>query len=200
MPRHSIATERQAQISVRRISLREARKLGPIDSGFQTDRVLRLHREERAGGYLWELKEEQLLSPFMKQYDSGRLDEWLRLYADSAGIDGFCFALASLDEQAAGLLTWRSMAWNDTLWLVDIRIRPAARRLGVGSALVGFLKRVAIEQKVRGITVETQINNYPALCFYRGQGFEIAGFNDHLYANDDLQRQDVALFLFWEAQ
>jgi ribosomal protein S18 acetylase RimI-like enzyme len=184
---------------VQRISLREARKLGPIDSGFQTDRALRLQREERAGGYLWSLNEERLSSPYVKQYDSGKLDEWLRLYADSAGIDGFCFALARLGEQAHGLLTWRRMEWNDTLWLVDIRIRPAARRLGVGSALVDFLKQVATQQTVRGIAVETQINNFPALCFYRKLGFEIVGFNDHFYANDDLQRQDVAIFLFWEA-
>lgn len=200
MTRRSTAPERQAQIRVRRISLREARNLGPIDSGFETDRVLRLHREGRTGNYLWNLREERLSIPYSKQYDSGKLDEWLRLYADSAGMDGFCFAVASLEGQAHGLLTWRRMAWNDTLWLVDIRIHPAARRCGAGSALVDFLKQVATEQKVRGIAVETQINNYPALSFYRRQGFEIVGFNDHLYANDDLQRQDVALFLFWEAE
>ncbi|MBV9281740.1 MAG: GNAT family N-acetyltransferase, partial [Chloroflexi bacterium] len=50
-----------------------------------------------------------------------------------------------------------------------------------------------------GIAVETQINNYPAVSFYRKHGFEISGFNDHLYSNDDLARQDVALFLFREA-
>jgi ribosomal protein S18 acetylase RimI-like enzyme len=187
-------------MTVRPISLREVRKFGPIDSGFQTDRVLRLHREERGGETLWRLREERLSAPYTKQYDSGDVDEWLRLYADAADIEKFSFALASLDGKPQGLLTWRGMGWNDTLWLVDIRVRPCARRRGVGAALVDFLKQVAAHQQVRGIAVETQINNYPALRFYRKQGFEIVGINDHLYANDDLQRQDVAIFLFWEAE
>jgi ribosomal protein S18 acetylase RimI-like enzyme len=53
-------------------------------------------------------------------------------------------------------------------------------------------------EDLRGIFVETQVQNYPAICFYRHHGFEIAGFNDHLYSTSDLEVGDVALFLFRE--
>jgi ribosomal protein S18 acetylase RimI-like enzyme len=46
--------------------------------------------------------------------------------------------------------------------------------------------------------VETQSTNYPALSFYRKHGFRVAGFNDRLYTDDDLEDGEVALFLFWQ--
>jgi ribosomal protein S18 acetylase RimI-like enzyme len=113
-------------------------------------------------------------------------------------VEELSFLGARRGGEIAGLLTWRAVGWNDTLWLVDVRVREAERRTGVGSALIRALDRIAREERVRGIFVETQIANYPAVRFYQAHGFTISGFNDHLYTNDDLELQDVALFLFLE--
>jgi len=86
------------------------------------------------------------------------------------------------------------------MWLLDIRVREDVRRRGVGASLLGHLQQVAGRQRLRGILVETQSNNFPAVRFYQKQGFELVGFNDHLYTNDDTGRDDVALFLFWETR
>src|SRR5260370_25866720 len=98
---------------------------------------------------------------------------------------------ARVGGEVRGLVTWQKVAWNDTVWLVDIRTRREDRRSGVGSALLENLKSHTATLHARGISVETQINNYPAIRFYRKHGFELSGFNDHLYTNRDLEKQDV---------
>lgn len=187
------------RVRCRAIDLSELRRLPAIPSGFETERVYRLLVGREGGQLVWRLREEKLQRPHRKQYDSGNVDEWLSSYADSADLREFAFILAECGGQVAGLLTWRRLAWNETVWLIDIRTCLRYRRSGVGTALVEQLREYAIRERARGILVETQTTNYPAICFYQKNGFELAGFNDHLYSNRDLQEQDVALFLFWEA-
>ena len=188
----------ESKIQCRELRLRDVRRLKPIRSRFETDRVFRLERDQTGASVEWRLREERLAHAREKLYDSGRVDEWLPSYADVVRPDALRFVAAMVDGSALGLLTWQRVRWNDTLWLVDIRTEESARRLGIGTALIDHLKNVACREKVRGIAVETQITNYPAIRFYRKHCFEITGFNDHLYTNTDLSNQDVALFLFWE--
>ena len=173
--------------------------MDPIPSGFETDRALRLERIPCPDGVTWRLFEEVLPTPFRKKYDDGDSREWLGSYEEEARLQDLRFLAGLEGGRIEGLLTWRQLEWNSSLWLIDIRVRQSARRSGIGTSLVHRLQETCVERGLRGIGVETQINNYPAIQFYRRNGFEVAGFNDHLYANDDLVRQDVALFLFWEA-
>jgi ribosomal protein S18 acetylase RimI-like enzyme len=189
----------RTEVVCRALTLREVRKLGRIRSGFETDRVFRLDRSADANHIRWRLYEARVIPPFQKRYDSGRLDELLESYEETVRPEKLCFAGAFVAGEARGLITWQLLRWNNTLWLLDIRTDEQVRRRGIGSALLEYLKSVAKENRARGISVETQINNYPAVCFYRKHGFGIAGFHDHLYTNHDLATQDVALFLFWEA-
>jgi ribosomal protein S18 acetylase RimI-like enzyme len=187
-------------ISVREISYRELCGLPPIPSGFVTDRVYRLEGSQEGSSMVWRLAERSLERPYRKVYDDGDIHDWLASYADQGSPDQFFFLVAQLSGEAYGLLTWRWVSWNRSIWLVDIRVKEAGRRSGVGTALLERLKDIARKKKARGISVETQINNYPAISFYRTHGFEVAGFNDHLYTNRDYEEQDVALFLFWESR
>lgn len=188
----------RSAIACRRLSLAEVRRLEPIRSGYKTERVFRLERHSDHRGISWQLRAVRLPTPYRKLYDSGRLDEWLESYEETARPEELSFAVALVGGEVAGLVTWRTLKWNNTLWLVDIRTQERLRRSGIGSALLGYVKNMATQERVRGISVETQINNYPAVCFYQKHGFEVAGFNDHLYTNRDVETQDVAVFLFWE--
>jgi ribosomal protein S18 acetylase RimI-like enzyme len=187
-------------IDIRSLTLSDVRAVAPIPSEFATDRVYTLRRSGHDDDLSWTLHAEALKEPFRKRYDTGDPDEWLESYADTGPLAALSFDAATSDGTVLGLITYRLERWNNSIWLMDVRVRPAARRLGVGSALVRHLQDTARRKKVRGISVETQINNVPAIRFYRKHAFEIAGFNDHLYENDDLERQDVALFLFWETR
>ncbi|HLJ69525.1 MAG TPA: GNAT family N-acetyltransferase [Chloroflexota bacterium] len=180
------------------IPIARARRHARIPSGFSTRQVYRLARKDGNSVLRWSLDEVELPAVLTKTYDSGDLDEWLKSYLQSVPEAALHFEAASSNGEIVGLLTWSLMEWNNTVWLIDIRTREPQRRRGIGSALIEELKALSRDLRVRGISVETQINNYPAVRFYRKHGFAISGFNDHLYANDDLARQDVALYLFWE--
>jgi ribosomal protein S18 acetylase RimI-like enzyme len=187
------------EVTVGRLSLREVRRAGKLPSGFDTDTVFRLERDSTGDEQTWRLCPEKLPAPYTKVYDDGIVDDWLYSYLDGRPASTFRFVAARAGGKVTGLLTWQQVDWNDTLELVDIRVRDGERRRGVGSALVLWLQRSARSTGCRGISLETQINNYPAICFYRRHGFYITGFNEVLYRNDDLSRQDVALFMFWPA-
>lgn len=179
------------------MNVRQAKRLDPIPSGFVTSRVFRLDRQQAGAAATWQLHAVDLDVPFRKDYDDGHLDDLLTLYAESSRPEELRFTAALDGSRAQGLATWRHLRWNDSIWLIDIRARPETRRRGIGSLLMECLKQTVLEGGARGIAVETQINNYPAVQFYLKHGFVVAGFNDHLYTNRDRDTQDIALFLFW---
>ncbi len=181
------------------LSLEEARSLPALPSHYSTRDVYRLTRAAQGGALTWHLDTERLSDPYQKTYDDGVLDNWLETYEEAGNLASLRFVAAHSDSNYAGLLTWQPVRWNNTAWLIDIRVRDEFRRQGVGSTLLRRLQMSGRRSRLRGISVETQINNYPAIQFYIRHGFSIAGFQDHLYSNEDVETQDIALFLFWRA-
>jgi ribosomal protein S18 acetylase RimI-like enzyme len=179
------------------LTLQQVRALPHIASGFTTDVVYNLRRSETESGMSWSMERVEG-QRFVKVYDNGDPREWLDPYFGETPAQRLRFRGADREGEVLGLVTYCEMSWNDTVWLMDIRVRDSARRNGVGSALMSDLQATASLLGVRGIWLETQINNVPAIEFYRRNGFRISGFNDRLYENDDLDRQDVALYMFWE--
>ncbi|HEV7836720.1 MAG TPA: GNAT family N-acetyltransferase, partial [Gemmatimonadaceae bacterium] len=70
-------------------------------------------------------------------------------------------------SDAVELLEGRS----DLALLWDIRVAPAARRTGVGSALLQGVESWARDQRITTIKVETQDINVPACRFYLRHGY-----------------------------
>lgn len=182
----------------RSLTISEVRRLPRIPSGYVTDRVFRVSRQVDPQLISWRLQEERLHRPFSKVYDEGDVDDWLESYGETSGPDSMRFIGAFDGSELLGLATWTHFGWNDSLWLADIRVRRDRHRKGVGTQLMREVKTQADKLRVRGIRVETQVTNYPAIQFYRGHGFVPSGLDDHLYSNRDLTNQEVALFLFWE--
>jgi GNAT superfamily N-acetyltransferase len=189
---------RRAAISCRPLTLAQVRAAPRIPSGYVTDRVFRVSREVDPHTIAWRLYEEHLDRPVEKVYDDGEVDDWLDSYQETAEPGSMRFLGAFHESHLIGLATWTHSKWNNTLWLADIRIRADSRRSGAGSHLIQCVQREASKTRARGIRLETQIANYPAIQFYRKHGFTPCGLDDHLYSNQDLEQQDIALFLFWE--
>jgi ribosomal protein S18 acetylase RimI-like enzyme len=185
-------------ILFRDLTLRDVRRLPRIPSGYVTDRVFQLTREVGSGQFGWTLREERLARPLEKVYDDGDVDDWLGSYTETEGESSMRFTGAFDSESLLGLATWSHSRWNNTLWLADIRVRSDRRHAGTGSHLIRRIQSEASALNTRGIRLETQISNYPAIQFYRKHGFVPAGVDDHLYSNRDLEKQEIALFMFWE--
>ena len=60
---------------------------------------------------------------------------------------------------------------EDSAHLSLLAVQPAARRHGVGSALLLWLERVARVAGAMGVTLEARQDNADALAFYRHHGF-----------------------------
>jgi ribosomal protein S18 acetylase RimI-like enzyme len=189
---------RRRALECREIDRETARRDARIGSAYSTEVVYRLERTESETSVGWTLREERLSRPVEKIYDDGDLDEWTESYVEG-GSAPLRFLAAYDGPAIAGILTWREERWNDTLWLLDIRTRATSRRQGIGTELVENLKGACKALGGRGILVETQTNNGPAIRFYRKQGFRFAGLNDHLYSNEDVENGDTAVYLFWES-
>lgn len=181
----------------RSISLREARRLPPIPSGYETSRIFEFDSEELEDSSTWRLTEKELPIPLRKEYDDGDITEWLASYSEGASLEALKFLVADVNGAVEGLLTWHHLRWNATIWLIDIRVRSEARQRGIGGGMLDELKGLAVQSRVRGITIETQNTNHPAVGFYQRHGFRISGFNDSLYGNRGSADQEVAIFLFW---
>ena len=98
--------------------------------------------------------------------------------------DGVVSAVASVDVHA----------WNRRAVLAHLYVDRAARRSGLGRALVSQLEHEARSRGATRLWVETQNVNAAALAFYRRCGFALCGLDASLYEPTMLP-DEIALFL-----
>lgn len=59
------------------------------------------------------------------------------------------------------------------LWILnDLFVVSAARRLGVGSALLERARQLAIETQAKGLTLQTAVDNFTAQAAYEAAGWQ----------------------------
>src|SRR5687768_9426868 len=71
--------------------------------------------------------------------------------------------------------------WNKFAYIEDLVVDPEFRGMGVGRALVISAIDWAKHHHYPGITLEAQDNNVSACHLYARCGFELRGFDTHLY-------------------
>ncbi|AGA30967.1 GNAT family N-acetyltransferase [Singulisphaera acidiphila] len=126
--------------------------------------------------------------PYKKSY----ADDGLADYQNAPDIAVF---LAYLDGLIAGRVVL-SEGWNRYAWIEDLVVDARCRRLGVGRALMDRAIAWASERGLPGIRLETQSNNVPACKFYEVCGFQLGGFDQHLYRGLDKATTEIALFWY----
>lgn len=70
-------------------------------------------------------------------------------------------------------------------WVTDLVVHRPLRRQGIGSALVLAAMEWAVNMETRNLILEMQPKNYPAVCLALKMGFELCGYNDRYYANQE---------------
>ncbi|QRY67564.1 GNAT family N-acetyltransferase [Ensifer sp. PDNC004] len=112
----------------------------------------------------------------------------------AAGPDAALFA-ARLDGRLAGYIAL-SKTWNGFAEVDDIAVDSNARRAGVARALMDRAVLWARERGLPGIRLETQSNNVAACRFHERYGFELAGYDRHLYSALTPGTHEIALFWY----
>ncbi|MGF6157142.1 ribosomal protein S18 acetylase RimI-like enzyme [Ensifer sp. KUDG1] len=127
---------------------------------------------------------------YIKAYGSDP-DELVEAAAEP---DAALFA-ARLDGRLAGYIAL-SKAWNGFAEVDDIAVDSNARRAGVARALMDRAVSWARERGLPGIRLETQSNNVTACRFYERFGFELAGYDRHLYSALTPGTREIALYWY----
>jgi ribosomal protein S18 acetylase RimI-like enzyme len=134
------------------------------------------------------LSERRVDVPYDKDYD-GIVGEGPLHWAGHFDLSNWALITARL---ATGLVGGAAVAFDtpgltmlegrsDLAVLWDIRVAPAARRQGVGSALFAKIEAWARLRGCRQLKVETQNTNVPACRFYQRQGCQVRAIHRAFY-------------------
>jgi ribosomal protein S18 acetylase RimI-like enzyme len=97
--------------------------------------------------------------------------------------------VATMESEIVGYACLMNNMSPKTTWITDLVVIRRHRRQGIGTALILAAQEWAMQKNNRRIILEMQPKNYPAIKLTQKLGFELCGYNDHYYEN-----QDIALF------
>lgn len=89
------------------------------------------------------------------------------------------FALIAENPEPCGMILCRTAAGEAEIY--TIAVDPAARRAGVGRALVAAAMNQAVREGAGEMFLEVSVENAPALALYAATGFERVGLRRGYY-------------------
>ncbi|HEU5366902.1 MAG TPA: GNAT family N-acetyltransferase [Ktedonobacterales bacterium] len=160
--------------------------------GYTTAAIYAASKAETPEYTRFELRLVPLAQPLSKRYPAltaATLDQYHSIarqgHSFGAFVEGTCIGLA-LNEVHP---------WNASLWVQEFHIAAAYQGQGIGRLIMERVIQHAQEQGLRCIVCETQTTNVPAISFYRALGFALEGIDLSYYTNQDLEHQEIAIFL-----
>jgi streptothricin acetyltransferase len=174
------------QIDIREIDFHNQADFGACDMSFLVTSKMSLHVENSKISYTI----REVAPPYIKRYGPRRTD-----YAEYGDADDRMIFLAYVNNEIAGEVRM-STSWNKYALLDDFVVDPNHRRQGVGRALIQRCIEWAKEKAFTGVTLETQDINVPACQLYASCGFELRGFDTHLYKALDPSTAEIALYWY----
>jgi ribosomal protein S18 acetylase RimI-like enzyme len=108
--------------------------------------------------------------------------------------------MISIQGRAVGFLELSFESWHNLTRIANIMVKKDYRHQGFGHALMELAKGVARKRGSRGIILETQSCNFPALSFYFKEGFGLCGCDTKCYTNHDIESREVRMELFYRLE
>ena len=105
------------------------------------------------------------------------------------------FVGAYENEKCIGLAILQK-SWHKYIYLYDLKVCRDWRKCGVGSLLIEKAKEIAKENNYNGIYTVGQDNNLAACQFYIKTGFQIGGFDNHVYKGTNQEGKADIYFYF----
>ena len=82
-----------------------------------------------------------------------------------------------------GISGLKKQSWNNTAWILNIFVRPAARQQGIGRQLIERMVTEVKKLGVRCVMAEAPSSGNAPVLFQKS-GWRRCGFNDRYYTND----------------
>ncbi len=171
------------EIEIRPARAEDIEKLKLVDHTYQTDHVWQMERNFSAGDFSVHFREVRL--PRIIRIETPLAVHW----NDQEFLQDLKCLVALVQGEIAGYIRVMTQTEADTARVVDLAVGKKFRRQGIGSMLVLSAQDWARRNRSKWVILEMQSKNFPAIRFAQKLGFELCGYNDHYYAN-----QDIALF------
>jgi ribosomal protein S18 acetylase RimI-like enzyme len=192
-----LSSQKDRRVDFKPLTVDHIRRLGDIRADYISERYIRLSKTGEGGEIGFSLRAKSLLESFQSQGLSivrqrDREEILSRMGAKSVQL------VAEEKGRLIALLDAQVESWRRVLKIQNLLVDRDHRRQGIGTELLRRAIEFAEEKRCRAISLEAQATNWPALNFYLSAGFQVCGVDDHHYTNRDLDRKEVALFLYRE--
>jgi len=139
---------------------------------------------EGKGRFVFELNKVNFIDPVPKSFDFELYPPYFE-NAEASGIyqDGRLIAVIETNHEQ----------WNNRLRVTELWVMEKYRQQGYGGRLLEFAKNQAREKGCRGMILETQSCNIPAISLYMKHGFSFIGLDTACYGSDDIEKKEVRL-------
>ena len=178
---------------IRALTATELQTHSLFQAEYRTSSFLQIEATGIEPELTWKLARKRAIHEIRRRLDGGSFSSLVELYGP---VEELHFIGAFDGTELIGLVTWRLERWNRMVWLCDIRVRPKRQRQGVARRMLENLQWAAMRVDARGIMLETQNTNHPAVQFYLDRGFNLVGLNTHLYGESVGRPADSALFFY----
>ncbi len=129
--------------------------------------------------------------PYIKQYGPEDIFDPTTYVSSMERVIFYAYA----DDQLAGQIRI-SKHWNAYAYIEDIAVEEGYRGQGVGRLLIERAIEWAKSRGFPGMMLETQSDNVAGCCLYERCGFELCGFDTHLYKAIDPGADEIALYWY----
>lgn len=156
----------------------------PIRVRYETDRLFQVDLLDRG----FALRETILETPVTKTWEDTLFGEWLEAPVTFGAYKQGCLL---------GVVEGSVESWHRLFRISNLFVEPGYRGQGVGTFLLrNMMAWAEAHTDCRGMILETQTCNYPAICLYEKLGFRLSRIDTHEYTNDDVAHGEVRIDLF----
>lgn len=160
-------------------------------NGYKTDKIIDVQMNKSGTKMQFDLVEKTLDEVYVKTWRpaSGNSD-----YFQDIINQGHSFGVYH-EGTLIGFALLSYYAWNNSMWIENIRIAEDWHGKGVGRSVIEYLIEYSKEKKARILGLETQSTNYPAIKFYEKCGFDISGIDFARYPQRENDLEQVAILM-----
>ena len=177
------------EIEIRPPTSADIPKLVEIDHDYVSDHVWQMEIKHETGqkpsDFRMEIIFRQLKLPRSVRVEYPRLPSELAHDWKERN----CLLVAAMQGEVVGYASVMLTIAPKTGWMTDLAVMRRLRRQGIGSTLVLAGQEWARQKRCLRMVMEMQPKNYPAISLAQKLGYDLCGYNDHYFPN-----QDIALF------
>lgn len=153
---------------------------------YRSEFVFEVEARTSAAGFSWNLTRRVAIPPISKEH------KWMPFEDHVESPRGY---VALMGTEPVGYVEFAHEEWSRLVRIWHLYVREEFRGQGIGRALIDTVRTAAKHFKARGIILETQSCNAPAIAFYQKLGFSFWGLNTCAYSNNDIENRDVFIWM-----